>query len=341
MTPVLVLVAVLAATGGVVAVAAQDPRHATLGAFAAVLLAAFVADPMPGPAALAARAAGAVLGGWLTWMALRGAPRATDRSALRWPGVAAVAAAAFAIGWLLAGSLATIVATGVGDGLLEGVPGASLAAGSPVAAAAVAAACALAVVAAYPVLFPRDGHRLGLGVVLLLAAASLLGNGLGAGPDETLELAIAIVTALTGAAIAGVVAGLLRAVGDLRLHDPLARDPAVRHRPADDAHRRARDEPASAGGLPVTLLALLVIGAVAALGTAWALGRGGAVAQAGRGGGRARARRRRPPGGGIDDPRCPARRVRRRARHALERHPRCPTTTCGWCSPCGPPTPSC
>ena len=121
----------------------------------------------------------------------------------------------------------------------NGVPGASLAAGSPVAAAAVAAACALAVVAAYPVLFPRDGHRLGLGVVLLLAAAALLGNGLGAGPDETLELAIAIVTALSGAAIAGVVTGLLRAVGDLRLHDPLARDPAVRHRPADDAHRRA------------------------------------------------------------------------------------------------------
>ena len=236
-TPVFVLVAVLAAVGGVVAVAAPDPRHATLGAFAAVLLAAFVADPLPGPAALAARTAGAVLGGWLTWTALHGAPPATDRSALRWPGVAAVAVAAFAVGWLAARSLAVMVAMGVGDGRVDGVPGASLAAGSPVATAAVAAACALGVVAAYPVLFPRDGHRLGLGVVLLLAAVALLGNGLGAGPDDTLELAIAIVTAVTGAAIAAVVAGLLRAAGDLRLHDPLAREPAVRHRPADDAHR--------------------------------------------------------------------------------------------------------
>ncbi len=236
-TPVLILIAVLAAAGGVVAVAAPNPRHATLGAFSAVLLAAFVAEPLPGPAALVARAAGAALGGWLTWTALRGAPRATDRSALGWPGVAAVAVAAFAIGWLAAGSFAVTVVMGVGDGRVEGVPGASLAAGSPVAVAAIAAACALAVVAAHPVLFPRDGHRLGLGAVLLLTAAALLDNGLGAGPDETLELAIAILTVLTGAAIAAVVAGLLRTVGDLRLHDPLAREPAVRHRPSDDAHR--------------------------------------------------------------------------------------------------------
>jgi hypothetical protein len=237
LTPILVLVAVLAVAAGVVAVAAPNPRYATLGAFGAVLFAALVADPLASGAAVIARLAGAGLGGWLVWTALRGAPRMSARSALGWPGAIGVAAAAFAIGWLAASSFGATVATGVADGLAADMPGAALAGGSVVARAAIATAAALAVLAAVPVVLPRDGHRLGLGLVLLIAAASLLGDALGAAPDAVFELAIAILVALTGAAIAAVVAALLRSGGDLVLHDALAREPAVRHRAADDAHR--------------------------------------------------------------------------------------------------------
>jgi hypothetical protein len=237
-TPVLLLLAVLVAAAGVVAVAAPDPRHAALAAFAAILLAAFVADPLPSPAALLARTAGAALGGWLTWLAVDAAPRASDRSALGWPGAAAAATVAFVAGWLASASLATTLGFEAADGRVSGVAGAALAAGSPVPSAAVGAACALFVLAASPVFQPRDGLRVGLGTILLLAAAGLLCGGLGAGPDDTVELAFAAVAALTGAGIAAVVRAMLRSPGDLHLRDPLARESTVRHRPADEAHRR-------------------------------------------------------------------------------------------------------
>ena len=235
LTPVLIIVAVLAVASGVVAVAAPNPRHATIGAFAAVLLAALVADPVPSPSALFARAVGAGLGGWLVLTALRGAPRATGRAAPGWAGGAGVAVAAFAIGWLAATAFGSALATGVGN--VGGVPGATLADGSPVDRAAIAAAAALGVIAAGPVVLPRDGHRLGLGVVLLLTAASLLCSALGTAADDALQLAFALATALAGAAVGAVTSAMLRSSGDLVLRDALAREPEVRHRAADDAHR--------------------------------------------------------------------------------------------------------
>ena len=236
-TPLLVLVAVLAVAAGVVAVAAPNPRIATVGAFAAVFLGAVVMDPVPAPAAIVAWLAATVLGGWLVWVALRGGPTATARTSLGWLGASALAAAAFTIGWLAAAAFGRVVATGVGDGLVADVPGATLAGGSLVARAGVGAAAALAVLAAAPVVLPRDGHRLGLGVVLLIASASLLADALGATTDNALELAFALLVALTGAAVAGVTAAMLRASGDLVLRDALTREPAARHRAADDAHR--------------------------------------------------------------------------------------------------------
>lgn len=237
LTPVLVLVAILVVVAGVVAVAAPNPRHATLGAFAVVVLAAFV-DPLPSAAAIVARVAGGVLGGWLVWLSLRKAPPASARATIGWAGTAGAAAAAFAIGWLGAAAFASALATGTADALAPQVPGAALAGGSIACRAAIGASAALAVLAAAPVILPRDGHRLGLGVVLLLAAAGLLVRALSAAPDDTLELAIGLLAAITGAAISGVTASMLGG-GDLVLRDALAREPAVRHRPADDAHRSA------------------------------------------------------------------------------------------------------
>ncbi len=237
MTPALVLFAVLAVAGGVVAVAAPNPRHAVLGAFGALLVAAFAADPLPGAWALVARTAGAALGGWLAWIAVRPAPAAARRSALGWPGAAGAAIVAFLAGWVAAASLGTALATPAADGSISGIAAASLASGSVVPAAAVGAAAALAVLAATPVFRPRDGLRLGLGSVLLLAAAGLVVNALGATPDDAIGLAFAVLAACAGAAVAAVVGALLRTSADLELHDRGRRESAVRHRASDDAHR--------------------------------------------------------------------------------------------------------
>jgi len=239
-TPALVLFAVLAVAGGVVAVAAPNPRHAVLGAFGALLVASFAADPLPGALALVARTTGAALGGWLAWIAVRPAPAVARRSALGWPGAAGAAVVAFLAGWVASASLGTALATPTGEGAISGIAAASLASASIVPAAAVGAAAALAVLAATPVFRPRDGLRLGLGSVLLLAAAGLVVNALGAAPDDVTELAFAVLAACTGAAVAAVTGALLRTSGDLELHDPGRREAAVRHRAADDAHRFPR-----------------------------------------------------------------------------------------------------
>ncbi len=237
MTPALVLFAVLAVAGGVVAVVAPNPRHAVLGAFGALVVAAFAADPLPGASALVARTAGAALGGWLVWIAVRSAPAAARRSALGWPGAAGAAIVAFLAGWVTAASLGAALATPAADGSISGIAAASLASGSVVPAAAVGAAAALAVLAATPVFRPRDGLRLGLGSVLLLAATGLVVNALGATPDDATGLAFAVLAAGLGAAVAAVVGALLRTSGDLELHDRGRRESAVRHRASDDAHR--------------------------------------------------------------------------------------------------------
>ena len=238
LTPILVLAAALAVAAGVVAAMASDPRHATLGAFGAVLVAGLVADPLPSAAAVAARIAGAALGGWLVWIAVRTAPRATTRSTLGWPGAVGVSVVAFAIGWLAAASLGATLAEHVGTAV-PGAAGGSLADGSLISRAGIAAAAALAVLAAPAVVLPRDGLRLGLGVILLIAAAGLVLDALAPSPDDTLELALALLVALAGAGVAQVTTFMLRTGGGLALPEVLGHEQAVRHRAADDAHREA------------------------------------------------------------------------------------------------------
>ncbi len=241
MTPAFVILAVVVAAGGVVAVSAREPRFAALGMVVALIGAAFVGDPPPGAAALAVRVVGGVLGGYLVWVALRGAPPPTTGWRVGWPGAAAVAIVAFAIGWLAAGSIGSTLATGAGDGPTVGAA-ASLAAGSLVPRAALGAALSLAALAAAPVLVGRDVLRLGLGLLLLLTATGLIRSALGVGPDGIVELGLAVLTALSGAAVAGLVGRSLSIHGDLLLRgaqrDPAARDPGPRRRTTDDAHPR-------------------------------------------------------------------------------------------------------
>ena len=102
--------------------------------------------------------------------------------------------------------------------------------------AALGAALALVALAAAPVLVGRDVLRLGLGLLLLLAAAGLLRNVMAVGTDGPVELALAVLTAFAGAAVAAVVARALLVQGDLELR-PTTRDiGGWRH--GDDAHPR-------------------------------------------------------------------------------------------------------
>jgi len=243
MTPALVILAVIVAGGAVVAAGSMTPRLAALGMVVALVGSAYVADPLPGPLGLAARLAGSTLAGYLVWIALRRGPAAAPAAGMSLAGVAAVALVAFVAGWLTAVPLGQALAAGSAGGPGLGLAGTALANGSPVARAALGAAMAVAAVAGGPIVMARDTLRLGLGLMLLLAAAMLVRNAAGVSGDDTLELGIAILVALAGAGVAAVIAASLRRTGDLLLHEGHRRDPAIRHRAADDAHRLAERPP--------------------------------------------------------------------------------------------------
>ena len=244
MTPVLVALAIVVVAGGVTAVAAATPRAAVLGLLVAILGAAYVADPLPGPVGLAARLAGSTLGAYLVWIALRRAPRQLPPATAGWLGSGAIAAAAFVAGWLVASGVGELLAgagrSGEGPGI--GAVGASLADGSLAARAALAAAFGLAAIGLPQVALPRDTLRISTGCLLLLAAAGLVANAFVGRLDPIVELSLGLLTALAGAGGAAVIGASIRHGGDLVIRDALRPDAAVRHRPLDDAHPEGRPE---------------------------------------------------------------------------------------------------
>ncbi len=237
MTPVLVIVAGLVVAGAVAAVAAATPRLAVLGLLLALVGAGYIAEPFPGPVGLLARLAGTTLGTYLVWIALRRSPVAIPAASVGWPGAAAIAVAAFAAGWLGAGTLGTALAAGSADGPGLGGIATALVAGSPVPKAALGAAVALAALAIPHVVLARDTLRLGMGLLLLVGAAGLVANALIGQPDDVAALGGALLAAVSGAGVAAVIAGSIRRGGDLVIRDSLRPDAVIRHRAADEAHR--------------------------------------------------------------------------------------------------------
>lgn len=235
MTPVLLALAAVTVAGAVVAVSAREPRFAVLGALIALLGAAFVADPLPGSVALAARLTGTVLAGYLVWVSLRGVPVPTTGSRLGWPGAAAIAVAAVATGWLAAAAVSAVLVATPAEATPAGAAG-GLADGSLVAHAAMAAAFALAALAAGPVLVAGDVLRLGLGLLIAVGAADLVRASLAGRTDDVAELAVGVAIALGGAGVAAVTRRSLRLHHDLALRAPAAREAAVRSRVSDEAH---------------------------------------------------------------------------------------------------------
>lgn len=186
MNPALAGVALAVVLGAVVAGSARTARTAVLGLVVVTVGASFVADPLPDTLGLAGRLVGALLGGYLLWVASRGAasradPR-TGGSRLGWPVELLIAAAAAVVGY--------------------GSHGLGAPATGP--AAAQAAGFALAALAVAPTINGRDSLRVGIGLNLLLAGAILVRTALGGTPEAIEQLVVAGLLAMLGGSVAAI-----------------------------------------------------------------------------------------------------------------------------------------
>lgn len=188
MNPTLAGVALAVVLGAIVATSARNARAAVLGLVLALVGASFVADPLPDSLGLGARLIGAVLAGYLLWVASRGGDARTGGSRLGWPAEFLVAGAAAAAGY------GSHVSSGLGDG----------------PAVAQAAGFALAAMAVGPIVNGRDALRTGIGLLLFLAGAILVRSALAGNPAALEQLVIAGLVAVLGGAVAAVSASARR-----------------------------------------------------------------------------------------------------------------------------------
>ena len=198
MNVLLVAASAMVVAGGIACVAGRRPAVIALGAGLMLVAVALVADPPPALLPLAARAVAAALTAELLWIGLRSRPPVGGASALAWPAIGFLGAAAFTVGYESA----------------QGMP----AGGPPVALGAALALLTLTVVA----LVGRfDGIQRSLMALPLVAAAELIRTAF-VGPPSSLE---GLVVAGLGIILAGVVASL--SAGPV--HEPAALhgDPGV------------------------------------------------------------------------------------------------------------------
>ena len=228
MNPILALAAAVVVGAAVVAVSAREARIVVLALAVVLLVSPIVADPLAAPAGLAARLVGAILAGYLLWIAARDdttvrlAHAPTGGSRIGWPAEFLMAAAAAVVGMSAHGL---------------GAP-----AGGPVIASA--AGFAVAALAMLPVLTGRDVLRVAVGCLLLIDGGLLVRAALGGtpGPLEQLLVALVLVTVAACAAAMGRAA---------RLDPPggfdYATEAPIRVRRAPDAHPLdERDRPRDA-----------------------------------------------------------------------------------------------
>lgn len=202
MSAIPVAAGVLVVLGAVVGIAAREARVALLGLLVTLLLAPFVADPLPGTLALAVRIVGGTLAGYLLGLVAR---RSTEPigSPLGLPATLAAAAAATAAG------LAPLTM-----GLPRFGPDIALGAG-----------LACLVLAVPAVAFGRDVFRLGAGLVVLLTGALLVRVGLVGTPlPEAEQVATALLVVVLGGAMTTLAGAAISASGDLGLDDRSAGD---------------------------------------------------------------------------------------------------------------------
>jgi len=208
--PALAGVALAVVVGAVVAGSARNARSAILGLVAVLLFGPFLADPTAQPLGLAARIVGAILAGYLLWIAARGSGVWTGGSRLGWPTELLVAAAAAAVGYGSHG----LGAPPLGPALAQ------------------AAGFALAALSITPIANGRDIVRVGTGLLLLASGAILVRTALGGTPEPLEQVVTAGMIAALGGALA-VLAVTARAEG---VDFKLAAERSARPRRAPDAH---------------------------------------------------------------------------------------------------------
>jgi hypothetical protein len=181
MSAILLAASAMVVAGGIACVAGRRPAVIALGAGLMLTAIALATDPPPPTLTLAARAVAAALTAELLWIGLRSRPQVGGASALAWPAIGFLGAAAFAVGY------------GAGEG--------SSAGGPPVALGAALALLTLTVVA----LVGRfDGVQRSLVALPLVAAAELIRVAF-VGPPSSLE---GLLVAGLGMLLAGVVLSL-------------------------------------------------------------------------------------------------------------------------------------
>jgi hypothetical protein len=221
--------AVVVVAGGVVAVSWRESRTAIIGLTLAAVAAPLVADPLPDTLPLAARLVGAILGGFLLWVAVRGQP-ATRGSRLGWPVEALLATAAAVAGFGAIG----IVAPGPAAEVLVGAERAVIAPREALAAGFATGALAIG-----PIFAGRDVLRLGTGLVLAVLAAQLVRVGLAGSPSGLEQIVTAGLTVVVAGTAATLAANAVRSGSGL--------EPSTAARPAASP-RSGPDTPADGSG---------------------------------------------------------------------------------------------
>ena len=231
MNLLLAAAAIVVVAGGVVAVSWRESRPAIVGLTLAAVAAPLVADPLPDTLPLAARLVGAILGGFLLWVAVRGQP-ATRGSRLGWPVEALLASAAAVAGFGAIG----IVVPGPAAEVLVGAERAVIAPREALAAGFATGALAIG-----PIFAGRDVLRLGTGLVLAVLAAQLVRVGLAGSPSGLEQIVTGGLTVVVAGTAATLAANAVRSGSGL--------EPSTAARPAAGP-RPGRDSPAGATGDP-------------------------------------------------------------------------------------------
>jgi hypothetical protein len=210
--------------GAVLAVSTREVRATVLGVLVVLLAAPLVASPWPGPLAILARVAAALLAARFLTIGLRDVT-VSGGTRIGWPAEALAAAAAAVIGFGSHG----LGAAGLGP------------------AEAQAAGFGLIALAITPLATGRDVLRLGIGSLLLVMGALLIRVGLDRPAGDGEQLVISLLTIGLGGAV-GVIAAAARAAGGLEI----ANLPTGHRGPRPpDAHREGPPVPAPARSGPV------------------------------------------------------------------------------------------
>ncbi|MEO7664591.1 MAG: hypothetical protein ABIV26_05640 [Candidatus Limnocylindrales bacterium] len=230
MSPILAGLALAVTAGAVVAVSASEARAALVGLALALCLAPFVAEPLPWPAVLGSR----VITGILIVVLLRAVAAGDEGhglgSRLGWPAETLLAAGGAVAGIALAGSLATLQATG------PGAPGEGPFAALTPRAVALGAGLAAITIGVAPALLSRFALRTGIGLLVLVEGVVLARTGIGGPPGELEQLGINGLVLAAGAAVAVIEAVERRG------------EPGIgRARPDPTAEPTATGPPASSG----------------------------------------------------------------------------------------------